>query len=882
MTLMPLVFWTLLLVPGFAVARRWLSDELEGGMLPGLAVSWVTSLVVLAPFIIICYLVHMPIWAASGVVAAFIAWGIVDCIRTRAYSGLGRLLFLSIGLELLLVGIELYLSAKHGSILAADARVHMARIRFLYEHGISNLDPFIATEYPYPIYHTNLHHALFAIGSRLTGMDPLGFWFGSLPAVKLMIASGMAYLAWAIFGGRWAAWVAAVMVVVARGPITFSVYPNQVAPWFLVPMFFGIIARMLAGAWSPKPQRIAMAMVKVGGIALVIGMVHPLYAGFVVVIGSPLLLGTALWRWLRGRVSGRAAFLAWLVVCICALPFPVFGKLMTVPKKPQYDNAAYSIPNIPTAGEETSGVEVDPEQGGISVPGMVDAPVEGLEKKKYWFPRLIKKYSGYSLHVWGGRTWISRTIGRDFTGAYKRNGVPAWRLMVVLAALLAGLAYLRRREILYLVMPILIIQAIVIIPPLCTFALIFLGAEWMLSRFSTLAFVLFIPVSVPVLAAVVEKLLKQRSTWRFLNPMPDLASVVRFSARYKILLALISLFSILVALNHSSHRAPYDWSFYWSRVSRSWSVNRGREYRPLLRLQKLYRENIPAGAVVLTSEFTGTRLVMLHDVSLVASERSSTGVKDGNRRRLDVKAMMQFDTEEEDRQALFNKYGVNHYVVRGNPREWLGWWGADVQRARGYRVFSLLVEPDLNSRWRKTFKQGLRFLRDGQLNRAVEKLEDVVLDSPRLEKAWFQLGNALLGKGDVIRAIKAFGRAVELDPLDPRYSLMLGNASFDAEDYQVALDAFDQSHRKALEEDDRPFAASAMLNMGNAYYMMDYLDDALAAYDVAIELDPMFEKAKSYREQLMSEIIYRKSQSDMDAGLPAEPEANTPSASPTP
>ena len=881
MSMMPLVFWTLLLVPGFAIARRWLSDELEGGMLPGLAVSWLTSCVVLAPFIIICYLVHMPIWLASGVVAAFIAWGIADCIRTKAYSGLGRLLFLSIGLELLIVGIDVYLSAKHGSILSADARVHMARIRFLYENGISNLDPFISTAYPYPIYHTNLHHALFAIGSRLTGMDPLGFWFGSLPAVKLMIASGMGYLAWVIFGGRWAAWVAAVMVVVARGPITFSVYPNQVAPWFLVPMFFGIIARMLAEAWSAKPQRVVMTMIKVGGIALVIGMVHPLYAGFILVIGSPLLVGTALWRWFRGRVSGRTAFLAWLVICICALPFPIVGKMMTVPKKPQYDNAAYEVPDIPIAGQETSGVNVDPEQAVAEIPGVVDSVAEGAETK-YWYPLLIKKYPRYSLHVWNGRTWISQTIGRDFTGAYKKNGVPAWRLLVVIAAFIAGLFYLRRREIWYLVMPILIIQAIMIIPPLCTYALIFLGAEWMLSRFSTIAFVLFIPASVPVLAAVVERMLRQPGTWRFLNHIPYLASVVRFSARYKILLALISLFSILVALNHSSHRAPYDWSFYWSRVSRSWNANQGREYRPLLKLQKLYRNSIPAGSVVLTDEFTGTRLAMLHDVSLVASERSSTGVKDGGRRRLDVKSMMKLDTGEEERKALFNKYDVDHYVVRGNPREWISWWGSDVQRGRGYRVFSLLDEPELTSLSRKAFKQGTRLLRKGDLNGAVVKLEKVVLDFPRLEKAWFQLGNALLGKGDVIQAINAFGKAKKLDPLDPRYSFMLGNALFDAEDYQPALDAFDQSLRKAIEEDDLPFAASAMLNMGNTYFMMDYLDDALGAYDRAIELDPMFEKAKNYREQLLSEINYRKSQSVIDAGLPAEPEANTPSASPTP
>ncbi|MEC8319813.1 MAG: hypothetical protein VX012_00285, partial [Planctomycetota bacterium] len=75
MTLMPLLFWALLLVPGFAVARRWMPDELEGGLLPGMAVSWVTALAVLAPFAVVGYLVGVSIWVAVAVVVAFVLWG---------------------------------------------------------------------------------------------------------------------------------------------------------------------------------------------------------------------------------------------------------------------------------------------------------------------------------------------------------------------------------------------------------------------------------------------------------------------------------------------------------------------------------------------------------------------------------------------------------------------------------------------------------------------------------------------------------------------------------------------------------------------------------------------------------------------------------------
>ncbi|MCH2161209.1 MAG: tetratricopeptide repeat protein [Phycisphaerales bacterium] len=879
MTLVPLIFWTLLLVPGFAVARRWVSDELEGGLLPGLAVSWMSSFIVLAPVIAILYLLHLPIWVPVVLVALFIAWGAIDLIRSRAWSGVGKLLLASIGIEILLIVAELVFSARHGSILAADARVHLARIRFLYEHGLSNLDPFIATAYPYPIYHTNLHHGLFAIGSRLMGIDPLAFWFGSLPAVKLMIASGMAYLAWAVIGGRWAAWVAAVMVLVARGPISFSVYPNQLAPWFLAPVFFGVMGRYLAGAWLTP---IKAGLVKLGGVALVLGMVHPLYAGFVVVIAAPIMFGTTFWRLVRRTVGVRSAFLGGLVVLVFALPFPVAGKLMTVPRKAQYDHARMTIVDAPP--EELARAAELKKLPGVNGMTMTEGgPVTEEEKNsKYWFPRLIKKYDGYSYHEFGGYSWISRTLGRDFTGAYQKGFIPAWRLLVVLLGLLLGLLVLKRREVWYLVMGIFVIQAIVLIPPLCTFALIVLTAEWMLSRFSTMAFVLFIPLSMPMIAAVVESLLQRPRTWKKLDRVPALASTVRFSAKYRILLAMLTLLSIPLALAHSSHRRPYDWDFYWSRVVRPWKDNINREYRPLLRLQALYREHIPAGSVVLVDSFTGTRMAMLHDVSLVASERSSTGVQDGTARRLNVMRMMDLETEEEDRKALFEKYDVTHYVGKGEARQWVAWWKDSVIRGRGFRIFTLLEEPDLSSIWQRNFKIGLRQLRDGNYEKAVRRLEGVVVDSPKLERAWFHLGNALFKQGKVIRAIQAYANAEELDPLDSRYPLQLGIVEYEAENYTEALAAFDRAMRIAIDQDDRLFAATAMLNMGNTYFMLDYLEDALAAYEQAVELDPNYAKAREYRAAILEEIAYRNSQSEVDAGRPATLDTNTPSASPTP
>ncbi|MFM1831804.1 MAG: hypothetical protein RLZZ461_120, partial [Planctomycetota bacterium] len=371
MTLMAIIFWTMLLVPGFAVARRLAPDELEGGLLPGVAVSWVTAFAMLAPLAIAGYLLHAPMWLAVTVVGGFIVWGGYDLARQRAWKGVGGLIVASIGLELAIVVADMVFSARHGSILAADARVHLARIRFLYDHGLSNLDPFISTPYPYPIYHTNLHHALFATGSKLMGADPLAFWFGSLPAAKLMIASGMAYLAWAVLGGRWAAWIAAVMVLVDRGPVSFSLYPNQLSPWFLMPILVGVLARTLGAAWREPEAAWWHRLPRVAALALLIGMFHPLYAGFATVIASPVLLGTAGWRLIRRRPGVATALVAWVLVVLCAMPFPFAGKRMTVKDR---DRAA----DIEAIQEGLSG-EAGRDLDGRDEIAAADAADEALE-----------------------------------------------------------------------------------------------------------------------------------------------------------------------------------------------------------------------------------------------------------------------------------------------------------------------------------------------------------------------------------------------------------------------------------------------------------------------------------------------------------------------
>jgi tetratricopeptide (TPR) repeat protein len=880
MTLLPLLFWTLFLLPGYSVARRFLADELEGGLLPGIAVSWTCAFAVLSPLVAIGYLVEAPMPVAMVLLAGFIAWGLVDVLRSNTWRGVGRLLLAALTIEAVLVAIELVFSARHGSILAADARVHLARIRFLYDHGLTNLDPFVQGGNPYPIYHTNLHHAIFATGSRLVGTDPVTFWFGSLAAAKLMIASGVAYLAWAVLGGRWAAWIAAVMVLANRGPVTFSVYPNQLAPWFLLPVFAGVLVRTLAGAWRDPARPWWSNLPKLAGVAMVIGMFHPLYAGFAAVVASPILVGVGAWRLLRRRGGGKTALAGLLVVMVFALPFPIAGKLMTVGDR---DVAVQAKEVRRQISGGAAGTEIDDRRGieeGVATSvgdGNSKAPTRGARAA-----RLLKAPDGWMNTTWGETIWISRTPGRGFTGAYRRGSVKAWRVMVVLICGGLALALAGRREVWYLIAAIGVVQAVVLVPPVATAAVRFLGAHWMLERFETLAFVFFVPLSVPALAAAVEPACRRCFEKRRFGGVFDRG-----------VLAVLTVAGLLVGMTHATHRRPYDWEYYWNRVSAPLQYRHGQEYLGLLRLQRFLESSIPAGSVVAVETFTGTRLKMLHDIVLVASERSSTGVVDGGRRRIDLQLMFDFDTEEQNRAALFEKYGVTHVVSRGSPRPWIDWWEAESVRKRGYVVTRLADDFDVEELWRRELKRGIRLIRAKRYDEAVETLREVVADDPRLEKAWHQLGIALRNSRDSVLSAEAFARAGELGPDDLRYPFLEGLADFDAERYSRALGAFDRAYRLALSQDDTGQAASAMLNIGNTWYMLGNKSEALAAYDVAIEIDPEYEKAIEYREavaELLAEEAAAEAdtprsnqdQSESEEGRPAREDISTPSERPIP
>jgi Flp pilus assembly protein TadD len=876
MSALPLVFWLALVLPGVAIARRWAPKELEGGLLAGAGFAWMASFAALAPFVALCYLVGAPLWVLSGAIVAFVGWGAVDLVRARAWRGLPAAALPLVTLAGAIVVADAWLSARTGAILDNDSRVHIARIRFLFEHGLSNADPFVRSprESAYPIYHTNLLHALCASGSALLGIDPVTMWFNTLSASKVLIATGMAYLAWAVLGGAWAPWIAAAMVIVNRGPYTFSLYPNQLAPWAAMPVALGVLYRTLRGCFADAPPGAWRAALLAGGPAAVVGMLHPLYAGFLVVVALPVAGAVALERVLRRKPGARAAVVASLALAVVALAFPLASRAMTAQGIDRHITKALesSPEQVAARRARMRGGEVDPAESGLGAAGRdllaserapdPDAAAaaaagpaddaagneEGAEANTSTAPQpaadkparrrpasLVRPMDGFIFHERGDDDWISRAPMRGFLGG--QWGIPWWRVWFVVAAVAIAVWRLRRPEALLLAGSIVVIEAILLVPPLCTTALRFLGANWMLGRFETVAFVLWIPLSLPALAALVESM----RAWR------RLPALVVQSA--------ICAVAIPIAMAHSSHRAPYTWERYHDLAMQSEGRRVGRQHAGLMKQQAWMREAIPPGAVVLTGTLTGTWVTMLHDASGVASERSSTGIRSGKLRRTHVDEMFSPDTDEGRRADLFHYYGVTHVMVAGRTPVWAKYWTVGGNRAHGHALLTLRPLPDESLLWLRDVMVASAQLDRGNAAGALERVRPVVAAHPESPEAWFTYGNALTALGtDAPEAEAAYRRAVELDPAEPLHLIMLGNAIAAQARHEEAAEVFERAVDLALRQTNLFAAAGAAFNRGNSLYALDRLPEALSSYERALEFDPRHAKAQRARGWLREDL----------------------------
>ncbi|MHC5109453.1 MAG: hypothetical protein ACYTHJ_06205 [Planctomycetota bacterium] len=379
--------------------------------------------------------------------------GLIDLVRRGVWRDLVPLLAAAFCVEMLIVVADMVLGARVGSIMGADAVVHLARIRSLMDHGLSNADPFVAGDFFFPLYHTNLLHALCASAGQLTGVDHLMVWFVSIVWAKLMVASGAYYLAWSVWQRQWPAWVATVFVVACQGPVTFMLYPNKLAPFWLLSIMLAFGVQL---GLAPTRKRVLW----LAGTSLVTGQIHTLYGCFALVLLAPLFLLLAAWR-IRSR---RRHVLRLVIACLClfvCLPFALISLS---------GNQAVAREKQETSNQSTAAVQ-----------------------------------AGSGDFIKTGERYKIKDPLRGFGGG------KGWRYAWLAGGVIIGLLGSRRKSVGLLVAVLIVLSSIFFVPPLCSRALSVLGSPWILLRLDVVFF-LIAPMILPAGVAYVVERMRPRYT----------------------------------------------------------------------------------------------------------------------------------------------------------------------------------------------------------------------------------------------------------------------------------------------------------------------------------------------------------------------------------
>jgi len=442
-----LILWFLFTLPGYVLLRRASKSDLQSGLLGTLAVSNLYTLVLFSPVCLLCYVCRAPIAVFSISIAAILVLAVLEITRRRWWADLGRMFVTAASFELLVLATDLVLGARKGALFGGDARVHLARIRFLLDNGFNNLDPFVEGEFFFPIYHTNILHGLIAAMTQICRADMLEVWYTSLPWAKLMLCSGAYYMAWSVFQSRWPAWAAALCCLGVRGPFNYVMYPNQLSPFWLTPMMIGLAAQTcrLPLSWA--------VCLKLAGCSFVTGQLHGLYVLFAIMALGPSLALSVLVHLVRRRRMEAVRTAACALAMFTGLPFLYVSKSKTP--------AVYSTP----------------KQKATDIIGSGD------------FVRVSED-------------WVMRDP-RILPGVL---GGPPWR--IALFAIGVGAATWHRRSrwpSVLLLGTMSTTAAILFVPPVCSAFLRVLREEWILERFGLYFGVIHFALIAGALALVFQR-----------------------------------------------------------------------------------------------------------------------------------------------------------------------------------------------------------------------------------------------------------------------------------------------------------------------------------------------------------------------------------------
>jgi hypothetical protein len=638
------LFWLFLLFPGYALCRWQRLDDLKYGFLGVCATSYLASFFLLSPISILAYWIELPLW--------FISLGylvlVVGAIVVIVLKGWWRELFkyssdspVADAVAILVLGVYLYGSMMSGPFLTGDAWFHIARIRFLVVNGVSNADPFIGKGFS-PWYHTNVYHALLASGVQLTRLDVFDFWYHTLPWAKLMLASGFYYFAFVIFRNKWIAWIAALTYLGSKIYIDYNLYPNQLAPLWLLPVGLGFAVSCFSEDRDWKD------LAKLAICSFIIGQVHALYSLFFwyAVAGCAVALLT--YRIMR-KQPGKYRLIQCIIAVSVVIPFPAITKYKIVEAK-----SAKAQIMKPDFANQIAKEEREPEKQELG--DHKDGDVEIVSDKMFQREAELDRIKSIAIGAFGSIT----------------------DKLLLLVAIILGLISKRRKHFGILLLITAELYVVTLIPILRELMLDMFGKAWIIKRM----------------------LMTANACQHVILVGGWLICLVDFAThRYVKTIALPSLIVLSSLVAISGDVLVLDYSMWFEKLNAGFLSEDGKK-TIFLNKVKLFRkvllEHIPEGSVVLANNRLGYHMAASFNAKLVYTNRNVGLISDVARRKKDSWYLLSKDTDQNLRRRLFQRYGVKYWVYVAATKEardknaWTSEYGKVVSEQ--YGIFILQIK----------------------------------------------------------------------------------------------------------------------------------------------------------------------------------------------
>ena len=120
--------------------------------------------------------------------------------------------------------------------------------------------------------------------------------------------------------------------------------------------------------------------------------------------------------------------------------------------------------------------------------------------------------------------------------------------------------------------------------------------------------------------------------------------------------------------------------------------------------------------------------------------------------------------------------------------------------------------------------------------------------------------NRLYAEGRYAEAQVKYLEALRADPSSPVIRFNEGNALYQSQEYQRALEAY----RDAIESGDPGLAPGAWYNVGNSFFRQQQLEASIEAYKQALRIDPNDDDAKHNLERALQQLEEQEQNPDQN------------------